>query len=82
MFALRSDNDLAQLACLRAGFGIGVCQVGLARRSPELVPIVPKSFLFKLEVWIGMHAGLRSGKRCRVVSDALARGLSGYCASS
>ena len=82
MFALRSDSDLAQLACVRAGFGIGVCQVGLARRSPELVRVMAKSFLFKLEVWIVMHSDLRSSKRCRVVSDALARGLSAYCAPS
>lgn len=82
MFALRSDSDLAQLACVRAGFGIGVCQVGLARRPPELVRVLARSFLFKLEVWIVMHSDLRSSKRCRVVADALARGLGAYCASS
>ena len=32
-FALRADSDLAQMAALRAGFGIGVCQVGLAARA-------------------------------------------------
>ena len=80
MFALRSDSDLAQLAAVRAGFGIGVCQVGLARRSPELVRVLAKSFLFKLEVWIVMHSDLRSSARCRVVSDALATGLTAYCA--
>ena len=82
MFALRSDSDLAQLAVLRAGFGIGVCQVGLARRSPELVRVMAKSFLFKLEVWIVMHSDLRSSARCRVVADALASGLTAYCAGS
>jgi DNA-binding transcriptional LysR family regulator len=78
MFALRSDSDLAQLAALRAGFGIGVCQVALARRSPDLVRLLPKSFVFKLEVWIAMHADLRSSARCRVVADALAAGLGAY----
>jgi DNA-binding transcriptional LysR family regulator len=82
MFALRSDSDLAQLACVRAGCGIGVCQVGLARRAPELVRVLAGSFRFKLEVWIVMHSDLRSSKRCRVVADALARGLGAYCASS
>jgi len=80
MFALRSDSDLAQLAAIRAGFGIGACQVGLARRGPELVRVMAQSFLFKLEVWIVMHSDLRSSARCRVVADALARGLSAYCA--
>jgi DNA-binding transcriptional LysR family regulator len=82
MFAFRSDSDLAQLAAVRAGFGIGVCQVGLARRSAELVQVMAKSFLFKLEVWIVMHADLRSSARCRVVADALAAGLTAYCADS
>jgi DNA-binding transcriptional LysR family regulator len=82
MFALRSDSDLALLAALRAGFGIGVCQVGLARRSTDLVRVMAKSFLFKLEVWIVMHSDLRSSARCRVVADALAAGLSAYCATS
>jgi DNA-binding transcriptional LysR family regulator len=79
MFALRSDSDLAQLAALRAGFGIGVCQVGLARRASGLVRVMAKSFLFKLEVWIVMHSDLRSSARCRVVADALAAGLTTYC---
>jgi DNA-binding transcriptional LysR family regulator len=82
MFALRSDSDLALLAALRAGFGIGVCQVGLARRSTDLVRVMAKSFLFKLEVWIVMHSDLRSSARCRVVADALAAGLTAYCAGS
>ena len=80
MLALRSDSDLAQLAALRAGFGIGVCQVGLARRSTDLVRVMAKSFLFKLEVWIVMHSDLRSSARCRVVADALAAGLTAYLA--
>jgi hypothetical protein len=52
--------------------------VPLARRSPDLVRLLPKSFLFKLEVWIVMHSDLRSSARCRVVADALAAGLAAY----
>ena len=65
------------LAALRAGFGIGVCQVGLARRA-DLVRLLPASFSFKLEMWLSMHADLRSSARCRVVADALAAGLAAY----
>ena len=32
-FAVRSDSDVAQLAFIRAGAGIGICQDALARRS-------------------------------------------------
>lgn len=80
MFTLRSDSDLAQLAAVRAGFGIGACQVGLARRGPQLVRVLGESFSFKLQVWIVMHSDLRSSARCRVAADALAKGLAAYCA--
>lgn len=82
MFALRSESDLAQLAALRAGFGIGVCQVGPARGSPELVRVIAESFSFNLEVWIVMRSDLRPSARCRVVADAPAKGLAAYCAQS
>jgi len=79
MFSLRSDSDLAQLAALRAGFGVGFCQVPLARRNADLVRLLPApSLSFKLEMWIAMHANLRSSPRCRVVADALAAGLAAY----
>jgi hypothetical protein len=42
LLALRTDSDLASLAMLRAGFGIGFCQIGLARRNPDLVRLFPK----------------------------------------
>ena len=37
-FALRTDSDLAALAALRAGFGIGFCQ---AAAGPARAPLVP-----------------------------------------
>ena len=82
MFALRTDSDLAQLAALRAGFGIGMCQVGLARQNPDLLPVLPGAFPLKLEIWIAMHADLRSSPRCRIASEALSKGLSRYIASA
>ena len=81
MFALRTDNDLAQLAAVRAGCGIGACQIGIARRGPDLIPILPAAFALKLEIWIAMHADLRRSARCRVASEALTQGLSRYVAS-
>jgi hypothetical protein len=55
-----------------------VCQLGIARRNADLVWIMPKIFSFKLEVWVAMHADLRASPRCRVVADALAKGLTAY----
>src|SRR5690606_18524873 len=46
LFAVRSDNDLAQLASLRAGFGIGVCQTQIGAKW-GLTPILTDLFGFK-----------------------------------
>lgn len=77
-FALRTDSDLAQLAAIRAGFGIGICQVALARRDRDLVRVLPDAFELKLGTWLAMHENLRSTPRCRIVFDALAAGLAGH----
>jgi len=77
-FAMRADSDLAQLAAIRAGFGIGVCQVALAARPPELSRVLAEEFRLDLQTWIVMHEDLRSSPRCRVTFDALAEGLATY----
>ena len=77
-FALRTDSDLAKLAAIRAGYGIGMCQVALARRDPHLVRVLPDRFAPQLETWLTMHQDLRDSPRCRVTFDALAAGLTRY----
>ncbi|MCT6957934.1 substrate-binding domain-containing protein, partial [Salmonella enterica subsp. enterica serovar Saphra] len=51
-FALRTDSDLAALAAIRAGFGIGMTQVQLARRDPLLVRLFPAELSLPLETWV------------------------------
>lgn len=80
-FALRTDNDLAQLALIRAGAGIGFCQLAVARRSPELVRILPEVNGLVLDTWVAMHENLRRSPRCRVVFDALVAGLRRHVAA-
>lgn len=77
-FALKADSDLAQLAAIRAGFGIGVCQVPLATRDANLVRILANGFGLHLGTWIVMHEDLKSSPRCRAVFDALVDGLGTY----
>jgi DNA-binding transcriptional LysR family regulator len=77
-FALRTDSDLAQLAMIRAGYGIGICQVPLARRDPGLVQVLPTQFSLPLATWVVMHEDLRNSARCRVTFDALVAGLQDY----
>lgn len=79
LFALRTDSDLAQLAAIRAGFGVGVCQVGLARRY-GLVRVLPELTLFSLGIWIVMHENLKASRRMRLMFDHLVAGLSAYVA--
>lgn len=77
--ALRSDSDLAHLAAIRAGLGIGVCQLAVARRDPALVRVLPGAFTHDLPVWLAMHEDLRDSPGCRATFDALADGLSALC---
>jgi DNA-binding transcriptional LysR family regulator len=74
-FTLRSDSDLAQLAMIRAGAGIGVCQVALAKRDPALVRVLAQQFGVRLETWLTMHEDLRNSPHCKVTFDALLQGL-------
>jgi DNA-binding transcriptional LysR family regulator len=77
-FALRSDSDVAQFRAIQAGFGIGICQTGLAARYPELVHVLPNAFDLRLGVWLVMHENLRATPRCRATYDGLATLLTGY----
>lgn len=74
-FSLRTDSDLAQLAAIRAGYGVGVCQVEIARHDPTLVRVTPDLFSFELPLWVVMHEDLRGVARYRAVFDALVEGL-------
>jgi DNA-binding transcriptional LysR family regulator len=77
-FAMRTDNNLAQLALIRSGAGIGVCQTAIARRDDSIVRLFARHFSMQMETWISMHEDLRNSPRCRVVFDALVKGLQRY----
>ncbi|HAT32364.1 MAG TPA: LysR family transcriptional regulator [Janthinobacterium sp.] len=78
LFALRTDSDLARIAMLRAGFGIGICQVGLARREPDLVRLFPDQVAPQLDTWLAMHEDLRHSPCCQAAFAALYQGLLEY----
>ncbi|MGH6980981.1 MAG: LysR family transcriptional regulator [Stellaceae bacterium] len=77
-FSLRTDSDLAQHAALLAGYGIAGCQDALARRHPELLPIMPGQFQIMLDCWLAMHEDLRHSRRVRLLFDHLAEELTAY----
>ena len=81
MFSFRADSDLAQTAAIRAGFGIGVCQTGLARRY-GLVRVIPNFDFFTMGCWIVMHENLRGSRRMRLMFDHLVEGTTAYIRES
>ncbi|RDI97871.1 LysR family transcriptional regulator [Dyella solisilvae] len=80
-FALRTDSDLAALAAIRAGLGIGIIQVGLARHDPALVRLLAAELSLPLETWVVMHEDLRQSQRVRRLFDHLAEALADYARS-
>ncbi|WP_437618194.1 LysR family transcriptional regulator [Sorangium sp. So ce1151] len=76
-YAFRSDSDIAKLAAVRAGLGIGVCQLPLSRRPVPLVRVLP-ALAFHLDVWVVMHEDLRAVRRVRLVFEHLVAQLGAY----
>ncbi len=81
LFQVRCDNELAMLAALRAGVGIGACQAGLAR-DWALVPVMRDAVSYRLEMWLVLHEDLRHDPVLRTVHDRLAEGLATYVAAT
>lgn len=80
-FTFRCDSDLAQLSAIRAGFGIGICQYGMAI-DPPLVSILPRELRLELEMWVVMHEVLRTTARVKLMFDHLVTGLTQYVSTS
>jgi DNA-binding transcriptional LysR family regulator len=77
-FNFRTDSNVAQLALLRAGVGIGVCQTLIAKQNTNLVRVLADDFSIEMDVWITMHEDLRKSPTCNLVFDRLANGLLAY----
>jgi len=82
MFVFRTDSEVTQLAALRAGFGIGPSQLGIARRDKNLIPVLHAEFIYPMEVWLVMHRDLQGSRRIRLLFDQLAPRLSAYAQGS
>ncbi len=82
MFAFRADSELAQLAALGSGYGIGVNQLGIARGDKNMVAVLHSEFIFPMEMWLAMHRDLRGNRRIRLAFDHLAAELGSYAATS
>jgi DNA-binding transcriptional LysR family regulator len=82
LFGFRCDSDSAQQAAVHAGLGIGVMQTMLARRNPDLVPLLSEQISFKLDIWLAVHQDQRDQPAIRAVFDGLAEGLGKFVAGA
>jgi DNA-binding transcriptional LysR family regulator len=78
LLSLRTDSHLGQLAAIRAAAGIGICQLPLARRQPQLNRVLP-AFEHDLPTWVVMHEDLTRVPRIRATFDHLVAELTQYC---
>ncbi|WP_176085492.1 LysR family transcriptional regulator [Martelella sp. HB161492] len=77
-FRIRTDSNLAQLAAIRAGLGIGLSQLQLGRREADLVEVLEGAIPLSLPVYITMHEDLGRSPHCRAAFDALYLGMRAY----
>lgn len=77
-FNLRTDSGMAQFEAVLAGYGVGGCQDALARRHPDLVPVLHGDFRIMLDCWVVMHEDLRTSRRVRLLFDHLVAELTAY----
>lgn len=79
LFAFRCDSDIGQYAALRAGFGIGLCQLSLGRRD-GLIPLLLDSIRIPMGMWLVLHRDLKSSRRIRLLFEHLAIHLQAHVA--
>ena len=73
-FRVRTDSDLAQIAAIRAGLGVGVCPDAIAARDPSLIRVLPAIGL-ALPIYLVVHPDRRRNPAVALVYAALADGL-------
>jgi DNA-binding transcriptional LysR family regulator len=77
LFAFRCDSDLGQYAALKAGFGLGFCQLGIGKRD-GLVPLLRDVVGFDVGVWLVMHKDAKASRRVRLLFEHLGAHLKSY----
>jgi DNA-binding transcriptional LysR family regulator len=81
-FAFRSDSALAQVAMVRAGYGIGRGADIAALFYPDVVPVLVDKYSAELDLWVAMHEDARNSRRVRLMFDHLVRSLTALCVNS
>jgi DNA-binding transcriptional LysR family regulator len=74
-FAVRCDDQVALIALVRQGAGIGFMPRYVAREVGGLVPLLPRLPMPSLPVWLVVHREIRGSALVRTVFDHLAQGV-------
>ncbi len=74
-FAVRTDDLNAYQAAVDAGLGVGFLARYVARRNPDLVPLLPTLNIPPLPMWLVVHREIRGNPRIRQVWDFLVQSL-------
>lgn len=81
-FCFRTDGELALLAAIEQGIGIGPVWSYLARRRTGLHTVFPEGLNHSVTLWLCAHDDLRRSARLRRVFDFLAQALRAEFAAS
>jgi DNA-binding transcriptional LysR family regulator len=80
-FKVRTDDQAAYWAMVKAGIGIGFTQREIGRKDSELVEIPLDFGLPRLPLWLTAHEAVHKAPRVRRVWEFLAEGLRAVVAS-
>ena len=76
-FGFRTDDDVVNIAAVRAGLGLGFCQAGIARRE-GWTRMLADRLQIRIPAWVVMHEDLKANPACRAAFDLLAEGMRDY----
>ena len=79
-FATRTDDQLAHVALIAAGAGLGPMPLAVAARLSGVVRVLDEITIPGLPVHLVAHERLRESPRMRAAADALAAGLAPHLA--
>jgi len=75
---MHSDSTMARINATRAGIGISIQPVSMARQYADLVPVFSTTDLTPHDVWLVYHQDLRNTPRIRVVNEFISEQLSAF----
>lgn len=76
IFRFRTDDQIAYWELVKAGAGIGFGASFLAKRTPELIRILPELNLSPLPMWIAAHQEIKTSLKIRRTVDYLSVAIS------